>query len=91
MICGVPLLDRKIAPKKNCNPKESPKGVNFIKSHENHPAVLEKGDESSWRGEIDEIIVFSVNDYSLSCFTQHLQRRTKCKLLCDIARNGLRI
>ena len=62
MICGVPLLDRKIAPKKNCNPKESPKGVNFIKSHENHPAVLEKGDESSWRGEIDEIIVFSVYD-----------------------------
>ena len=42
MICGVPLLDRKIAPKKNCNTKESPKGVNFIKSHENHPAVLEK-------------------------------------------------
>ena len=73
MICGVPLLDRKIAPKKNCNPKESPKGVNFIKSHENHPAVLEKGDES-WRGEIDEIIVFSVYDYALSCFTQHLQR-----------------
>ena len=28
-------------PKKKCN-KESPKGVNFIKSHENHHAGLEK-------------------------------------------------
>ena len=74
MICGVPLLDRKIAPKKNCNTKESPKGVNFIKSHENHPAVLEK-ETRVGGGEIDEIIVFSVYDYSLSCFTQHLQRR----------------
>ena len=58
MICGVPLLDRKIAPKKNCNPKESPKGVNFIKSHENHPAVLEK----------ETRVVGGVKQMRLQCF-----------------------